>query len=47
MVCSIAASCLAILIEHHYGTLLNGALESIADHLDALDRDHARAVVSA
>ncbi len=29
----------ARMIERHYGTVLDGALESIAGRLDALDRD--------
>jgi hypothetical protein len=31
------------MIERHYGTLLDGALESIAGRLDALDADRDRA----
>jgi hypothetical protein len=31
------------MIERHYGTLLDGALESITDRLDALDRERDQA----
>jgi hypothetical protein len=31
------------MIERHYGTLLDGAMESIASRLDTLDADQERA----
>jgi hypothetical protein len=31
------------MIERHYGTLLDGAMESIAGRLDALDSERDRA----
>ena len=31
------------MIERHYGTLLDGAMESIATRLDALDRERDQA----
>ena len=31
------------MIERHYGTLLDGAMESIAGRLDALDAERDRA----
>ena len=31
------------MIERHYGTLLDGAMESIASRLDARDADRERA----